>query len=141
VVRIIFGTRVALVMLVVLLLGADLEKVIAEVPGLVRCTALEREGRLIAQQFKRSKVCTESREIKGWTDCRMTAGGTEVGIYGALGTDVGSRTTGLLGSGFRLLGLDLRAPGHLEHRFRGKPNTHSGGSRTPIPGRSNALMG
>jgi hypothetical protein len=37
--------------------------------------------------------------------------------------------------------LPVRAPGHLEHRFRGKPNTHSGGSRTPIPGRSNALMG
>jgi hypothetical protein len=35
----------------------------------------------------------------------------------------------------------LRAPGHVEHRFRGKPNTHSDGSRTPIPGRSNSLMG
>jgi hypothetical protein len=35
----------------------------------------------------------------------------------------------------------LRAPGHLEHGFRGKPNTHSGGSRTLIPGRSNSLTG
>lgn len=29
--------------------------------------------------------------------------------------------------------LRLRAPGHVEHRFRRKPNTHSGASRTPIP--------
>jgi integrase len=35
----------------------------------------------------------------------------------------------------------VRAPGHPEHRFRGKPNTHSDGSRTPIPGRSNSLTG
>jgi hypothetical protein len=27
----------------------------------------------------------------------------------------------------------VRAPGHVEHRFRRKPNTHSGPSRTPIP--------
>jgi len=35
----------------------------------------------------------------------------------------------------------LRAPGHVEHRFRRKPNTHSDASRTPIPGRSNTLSG
>jgi hypothetical protein len=35
----------------------------------------------------------------------------------------------------------VRAPGHVEHRFRGKPNTHSDGSRTLIPGRSNSLTG
>jgi len=33
----------------------------------------------------------------------------------------------------------LRAPGQAERRFRGKPNTHSDGSRTAIPGRSNSL--
>ena len=32
-------------------------------------------------------------------------------------------------------------PAHAEHRFRGKPNTHSDASRTPIPGRSNTLSG
>lgn len=101
-------SRLAFVPLSVLLLGADadVEKAIEQVPGVARCTALEREGGLIAQRFKRSKVCTESKEIKGWTDCRMKAGGTEVWIHGALGADVGSRTTGLLGSGFRLLALD-----------------------------------
>ena len=35
----------------------------------------------------------------------------------------------------------VRAPGHVEHRFRRKPNTHSDASRTPIPGRSNTLSG
>ena len=39
------------------------------------------------------------------------------------------------------LRANLRAPDHLEHRFRGKPNTDSDGSRTPIPGRSNTLTG
>jgi len=28
---------------------------------------------------------------------------------------------------------ELRAPGHVEHRFRRMPNTDSGASRTPIP--------
>ena len=35
--------------------------------------------------------------------------------------------------GFRQLRRQLRAPGHVEHRFRRKPNTHSGRSRTLIP--------
>jgi hypothetical protein len=37
--------------------------------------------------------------------------------------------------------IEVRAPDQIEHRFRGKPNTHSGGSRTPIPGRPNVLSG
>src|SRR2546422_9964202 len=35
----------------------------------------------------------------------------------------------------------LCAPGHVEHRFRRKPNTHSDVSRTPIPAARTSLAG
>ena len=42
-----------------------------------RCEEMEREHRLVAQQLKRTKVCTTSKEVRGWTDCRFRAGTTE----------------------------------------------------------------
>jgi hypothetical protein len=71
-----------------------------------RCKDMEHQGHLISQQLKRTKVCTESKITRGWTDCHFQAGATEIVLAGAIGLDPASRAYGLLGGGFSVLALD-----------------------------------
>jgi len=73
------------------------------------CNRLEREGRLIYQQFKSTKVCKESEVGTGWTDCHFKAYGTVVLLVGAIGTSVQERMLGFKGSGFYVLSVDKLA--------------------------------
>jgi len=79
------------------------------IPGSVfadSCSEMEEAGKLLHQQFKSTKVCTESDISTGWTDCTFRAGDTKVLLAGALGMDVESRIQGISGSGFHILSVD-----------------------------------
>ena len=74
-----------------------------------QCDRMESEGRLLYQQFKKTKACRESDIGKGWTDCHFKAYGTEILLVGAIGTTVQERISGFLGSGFYVLSVDESA--------------------------------
>ena len=74
-----------------------------------QCEKLAKEGLLIYQQFKKSKMCKDSTINAGWTDCLFKAYGTNILLSGAIGTTIDERTTGMLGSGFYVLSVDERA--------------------------------
>jgi hypothetical protein len=67
---------------------------------------LEEKGLLLSQQFKKNKVCRESKIVKGWTDCLFRVGNTEILIVGAGGRDVHKRMPGFSGSGFYINSVD-----------------------------------
>jgi hypothetical protein len=50
-----------------------LSLIVIEIANADQCEKLEREERLIHQQFKKSKICRDSKIGKGWTDCEFTA--------------------------------------------------------------------
>ena len=74
-----------------------------------QCARMESDGRLIFQQFKKSKVCKGSDVAEGWTDCNFKAYGTEILLVGAIGTSVQARMLGFGGSGFYVLSVDKQA--------------------------------
>src|SRR5262245_11655572 len=82
---------------------------IVQVAGADQCDKLEREGRLIHQQFKKTKICRESKIGKGWTDCEFTAYGTSILLVGAIGTNVQDRLRGHFGTGFYVRSVDSMA--------------------------------
>ena len=43
-----------------------------------QCEKLDKEGLLIYQQFKKSKMCKDSTINAGWTDCLFKAYGTNI---------------------------------------------------------------
>ena len=73
------------------------------------CETMEREGPLIFQQMKKSKMCKDSAVGKGWTDCWFKGGGTEILLAGAIGVKPEARILGLMGSGFYVLSTDPSA--------------------------------
>jgi len=93
---------VAVMLLVTFLLSAQLA-------GADQCEKLEKEERLIHQQFKKQKICTESKIGRGWTDCEFTAYGTSLLLVGAIGTNVQDRLQGNFGSGFYIRSVDRLA--------------------------------
>ena len=83
--------------------------VVSVAPVAVRadpCSELEEKGLLLSQQFKKNKVCRESKIVKGWTDCLFRVGNTEILIVGAGGRDIHKRMPGFSGSGFYINSVD-----------------------------------
>lgn len=74
--------------------------------NLNQCDRLENNGRLLHQQFKKTKVCKDSKIGKGWTDCYFEAYGTEIQLVGAIGPTALQKMQGFLGSGFYILAVD-----------------------------------
>ena len=71
-----------------------------------RCSELEEKGLLLSQQFKKNKVCRESKIVRGWTDCLFRVGNTEILIVGAMGRNIQQRMPGFSGSGFYINSVD-----------------------------------
>jgi hypothetical protein len=71
-----------------------------------RCSELEEKGLLLAQQFKKNKVCMKSKIVRGWTDCLFRVGNTEILIVGASGRNIHQRMPGFSGSGFSINSVD-----------------------------------
>ena len=71
-----------------------------------RCSELEEKGLLLSQQFKKNKVCRESKIVRGWTDCLFRVGNTEILIVGAIGRNIQQRMPGFSGSGFYINSVD-----------------------------------
>ncbi|WP_404692238.1 hypothetical protein, partial [Raoultella ornithinolytica] len=58
-----------------------------------QCEKLDKEGLLIYQQFKKSKMCKDSTINAGWTDCLFKAYGTkEVAIKWSAAPDMTPQT-------------------------------------------------
>ena len=71
-----------------------------------RCSELEEKGLLLSQQFKKNKVCRESKIVRGWTDCLFRVRNTEILIVGAIGRSIQQRMAGFSGSGFYINSVD-----------------------------------